>query len=69
MSGTPLGDLLYEIECSGSGSPTFWTKFLGALDVLSESDLRRLIMAVGNRAVPIRLAVARGALRIGPSTL
>ena len=47
-------DLLAEIEHSGSGSRAFWVKFWQALASLSDAELRRVLLAVGRRAAPVR---------------
>jgi hypothetical protein len=64
-TSAPLRRLLREIEDSGSGSQAFWRLFWASVPRLRESDLERLLPAVGDRgdahfaAVNERLARGR----------
>ena len=51
-------ELLTEIEESGSGSQRFWAHFWLAMDRLTDEELRRVLMAVGARAIPVRAHLA-----------
>jgi hypothetical protein len=50
--------LLHEIERSGSGSAVFWRMFWDAEPFLSDTDLERLLCAIGMRGDPYYAAVA-----------
>ena len=57
-SGAAVRELLAEIEWSGSGSQQFWVRFWLAFRGLSDVDLRRVLLAVGDRAAPVRAQLA-----------
>src|SRR5688572_906946 len=59
MNGGPASQLLAKIERSGRGSSAFWDLFWSVMELLTDEELRRVLVAIGGRAVPVQRAVAQ----------
>jgi hypothetical protein len=51
-------ELLAEIERSGSGSERFWVRLFLSIDALTDAELKRVLLAAGDRAAPVRARLA-----------